>query len=154
VGDLLSYILGEGRTCRLYKTLVHEKKLASGVYASNLTTRISGIFNVDVIANAGFTNDQILPEVQAILDDVRKNGVTEAELERAKRKVVAGRLREVERIGGFGGKADMLNTYEMYAGDPGFLTKDLARYRAVTAQQVKDFANKYLPDDHRLILFV
>jgi zinc protease len=42
----------------------------------------------------------------------------------------------------------------MYSGDPGFLPKDLARYRAVTTQQVKDFANKYLPDDHRLILMV
>jgi len=153
-GDLLSSILGDGRTSRLYKTLVHEKKLASAINASSLTTRIAGIFSVDVIANAGFTNDQLLPEVQAIIDEVKKNGVTEAELERAKRKLVAGRLREVERIGGFGGKADLLNLYEMYAGDPGYLTKDLARYRAVTPQQVKDFANKYLPDDHRLILFI
>ena len=153
-GDMLASILGDGRTCRLYKRLVLEKKLASGVDAANTTTRIAGIFNVDVVANAGFTNEQLLPEVQAILDDVKKNGVTEAELERAKRKVTAARLREVERIGGFGGKADLLNAYEMYAGDPGFLPKDLARYRAVTAQQVKDFANAYLPDDHRLIQFV
>jgi len=153
-GDLLSAILGDGKTSRLYRSLVLEKKLASAVNASSLTTRIAGIFNVDVIANAGFTNEQLLPEVQAVLDDVKKNGVTEAELERAKRKLVAARLREVERIGGFGGKADLLNAYEMYAGDPGFLPRDLARYRAVTAQQVKDFANTYLPDDHRLILFI
>src|SRR6185295_2472077 len=153
-GEMLASILGDGRTCRLYKRLVLEKKLAAGVDAANTTTRIAGIFNVDVVANAGFTNEQLLPEVQAILDDVKKNGVTEAELERAKRKVTAARLREVERIGGFGGKADLLNAYEMNAGDPGFLPKDLARYRAVTAQQVKDFANAYLPDDHRLIQFV
>jgi zinc protease len=153
-GDLLGFILGDGKTCRLYRSLVLDKKIASAVNAGNLATRIAGIFNVDVIANAGHTNDEMLPAVQAVLDDVKKNGVTEAELERAKRKVLAGRLREVERIGGFGGKADLLNSYELYAGDPGFLAKDLARYRAVTAQQVKDFANKYLPDDHRLILSV
>jgi len=154
IADLLSLVLGDGKTCRLYRSLVLDKKLASGVNASNYTTRIAGYFSVDVVANAGHTNEELLPAVQAILDEVKKNGVTEAELERAKRKVMAGRLREVERIGGFGGKADLLNSYEMYTGDPGFLPKDLARYRAVTAQQVKDFANTYLPDDHRLIQFV
>jgi zinc protease len=153
-GDLLAFVLGDGRTSRLYRTLVMEKKIASGIDAGNLTTRIAGVFNVDAVANAGHTNEELLPAVQAILDDVKKNGVTEAELERAKRKMVASRLRMVERIGGFGGKADLLNAYQMYAGDPGYLSKDLDRYRAVTTQQVKDFANKYLPDDHRLILFI
>ncbi|HEY8209437.1 MAG TPA: insulinase family protein, partial [Myxococcaceae bacterium] len=153
-GEMLASILGDGRTCRLYKSLVLEKKLASGVNAANFPTRIAGIFLVDAVANAGHTNEELLPAVQAVLDDIKKNGVTEAELERAKRRMVAGRLREVERIGGINGKADLLNAYEMFAGDPGFLPKDLARYRAVTTQQVKDFANKYLPDDHRLILSI
>ncbi|HZN93320.1 MAG TPA: pitrilysin family protein [Myxococcales bacterium] len=153
-GDILQLILGEGRTSRLYRSLVFEKKIASGAYAVNYTTRIAGWFQLDAIANSGHTNEELLPAVQAILDDVKKNGVTEVELERAKRKMVASRLRMVERIGGFGGKADLLNAYQMYAGDPGFLPKDLARYRAVTTEDVKAFANKYLPDDHRLILNV
>jgi zinc protease len=60
----------------------------------------------------------------------------------------------VERIGGFGGKADLLNMYETYLGDPGYLPRDLARYRAVTPEAVKAFANKYLLDDKRIELDV
>ena len=153
-GDMLMSVLGEGRTSRLYRSLVFEKKIASQVNTGSIVTRIAGILIVDAVASSGHTADELLPAVQAILDDVKKNGVTEAELERAKRKLLAGKLREVERIGGFGGKADLLNAYQMYAGDPGFLPKDLARYRAVTTEDVKAFANKYLPDDHRLILNV
>ena len=74
------------------------------------------------------------------------------EVERAQRNIIAGQLRGLERIGGFGGKADLLNAYQTYTGDPGFLTKDLARYRAVTPEAVKAFANKFLADDHRLVL--
>ncbi len=78
--------------------------------------------------------------------------MTDDEVERAKRVILAGKLRGIERIGGFGGKADLLNRYEMYEGDPGYLGKDLARYRAVTADAVKAFANKYLLNDKRVIL--
>ncbi|HVE86785.1 MAG TPA: pitrilysin family protein [Myxococcales bacterium] len=153
-GDMLSLILGDGRTSRLYRSLVFDKKIASQVGAVNLGTRIAGYFTVDAVASSGHAADEMLPPVQAILDDIRRNGVTAAELERAKRKYLASRLREVERMGGFGGKADLLNAYETYTGDPGFLPRDLERYRAVTPEAVKAFAQKYLPDDHRLILTI
>jgi zinc protease len=78
--------------------------------------------------------------------------VTADEVERARRVILAGKLRGLERIGGFGGKADLLNRYEMFEGDPGYLGKDLARYRAVTPDAVKAFANKYLLTDKRVIL--
>jgi len=153
-GDMLSFILADGKTSRLYRSLVFEKKLASEVDAVSVGTRIAGYFSVDAVATSGHTAEELLPAVQAVLDDVRRNGVTEAELDRVKRKVTAAKLRAVERIGGFGGKADMLNAYEMYTGDPGYLPKDLQRYRAVTREQVKEFANRYLLDDRRLILQV
>jgi len=153
-GDLLSFILGEGKTSRLYRSLVYEKKLASQVSALNVGTRIAGYFTVDVVASSGHTAEELLPAVQAILDDVRRNGITAAELGRAQRKLMAAKLRDVERIGGFGGKADLLNAYQLYAGNPGYLPEDLQRYRAVTREQVKEFANRYLPDGQRLILQV
>ena len=64
--------------------------------------------------------------------------------------VLAQFVRGVERIGGFGGKADQLNAYETYLGNPGFLARDIARYRAVTPEAVKAFANKYLIADKRI----
>ena len=65
-------------------------------------------------------------------------------MERAKRNIIASRLRTVERIGGFGGKADLLNNYQVFLGDPGYLPRDIARYRAVTPASVQAFANKIL----------
>jgi zinc protease len=153
-GDVLRYILSDGRTARLYRSLVFDKKIASEVSAWNLTTRIGGYVSVDVVAAAGHTAEELEPATQAILDEIKRNGVTSAEVERAKRKIIAARLRQVERLGGFGGKADLLNEYEMFLHDPGYLPKDLANYRAVTPQAVQAFANKYLRDNQRVVLHV
>jgi zinc protease len=152
-GDVLSFILGAGKSSRLYKALVFDKQVASSVSAANVTLRLGGWFSIDATARSGHTVQEILPLLQAIVADV-KRGVTPAEVERAKRKILAHRLRDLERIGGFGGKADQLNEYEQHTGDPGYLPRDLARYRAVTPEAVQAFANKYLPDDRRLILEV
>jgi len=143
-GDVLGDVLGTGRTSRLYKALVFERQLASSVSASNVTLGLAGWFQITVTAARGHTLDEIRPVVDQILVDVQQHGVTPAEAERAKRNIIAGRLRTVERIGGFGGKADLLNNYQVFVGDPGFLPRDLARYRAVTPQAVRDFAGKYL----------
>jgi zinc protease len=153
-GDVLSYILADGRTSRLYRSLVFDKKIASQVNMGNVCTRIAGYVQVDAVAAHGHGPDELQQAVQAALDEVKKNGVTDAEVERAKRKIIAGKLRQVERIGGFGGKADLLNEYQMFTGDPGYLGKDIARYRGVTREAVQAFARKYLPDDRRLVLHV
>src|SRR5262249_23109335 len=89
-----------------------------------------------------------------ILLDVQQKGVTAREVERAKRNIIANRLRTVERIGGFGGKADLLNNYQVFVGDPGYLPRDIARYRAVTPQSVHAFAVKFLGAGERIELDV
>ena len=69
-------------------------------------------------SSRGTPPQELAPIVEQLLDDVRKNGVTADEVERAKRVILADKLRGLERIGGFGGKADLLNRYEMFAGRP------------------------------------
>lgn len=153
-GDVLSYVLGGSKTSRLYKNLVMGKQVATDVNAFNLTLGLGGYFQVDVTAKQGHTLKEIQPLTQKLIDEVKAKGITQTELDRAKRNIVADFLRGVERIGGFGGKADLLNRYEMWLGDPGYLPKDIARYQAVTLEQVQAFAQKYLPDDKRLVLDV
>ena len=153
-GDVLGDVLGTGKTSRLYKALVFERQLASGVSASDATLGLGGWFQITVTAARGHTLEEIRPVVEQILSDVRQNGVTKEEVERATRNIIANRLRTVERIGGFGGKADLLNNYQVFLGDPGYLPRDIARYRAVTPQSVQDFARKYLVPDRRIELDV
>jgi predicted Zn-dependent peptidase len=153
-GDILGDVLATGKTSRFYKALVFDRQLASGVSASDVALGLGGWFQVTVTASQGHQ----LPELQAVVEqtlaEVKKNGVTAEEVERAKRNIIANRLRTVERVGGFGGKADLLNDYQTFLGDPGFLPRDLARYRAVTPQAVQEFARKYLTDEKRIELEV
>jgi len=153
-GDVLSDVLGTGRTSRLYKRLVFEKHLASGVSASNATVGLAGWFQITVTASRGHTLDEIRPVVEEILVGIQQQGATAQEVERAKRNIIANRLRTVERIGGFGGKADLLNNYQVFLGDPGYLPRDIARYRAVTPQSVQAFATKFLVPNERIELDV
>jgi predicted Zn-dependent peptidase len=149
-GDVLGDVLGTGKTSRLYKALVFERQLASGVNASNVTLGLAGWFQITVTAARGHGLDEIRPVVRQILADVEEKGVSKPEVERATRNIIANRLRTVERIGGFGGKADLLNNYQVFLGDPGYLPRDIARYRAVTPEAVQAFARKYLTSDQRI----
>jgi zinc protease len=151
-GDVLAFILADGKASRLYQELVQKRQIATDVDGDDETEAQGGIFGLQITVKQGHTTQEIGPVVDQILDDVRKNGVTADEVDRAKRMILAGKLRGLERIGGFGGKADLLNRYQTFLGDPGYLSKDLARYRAVTPDAVKAFANKYLSTDHRAIL--
>src|SRR6266481_8478298 len=153
-GDVLADVLGSGKTSRLYKALVFEKQLASGVSASNVTQGLGGWFQITITAARGHTLDEIRPVVSDILTQMQLQGPTAQEVERAKRNIIAGRLRTVERIGGFGGKADLLNNYEIFLGDPGYLPKDIARYRAVTPRSVQSFAKQFLVPLERIELDV
>jgi predicted Zn-dependent peptidase len=148
-GHVLATILGGGRTSRLYKALVFDKQAASETAANLTATSLGGWFSVDAQVKAGHPVAELLPLLQAELDAIKKDGPTAAEVERAQRRFVAGRVRAVERLGT---RADLLNSYETYLGDPGFLPRDLARYRAVTPEAVRAFAVKYLTDDKRLEL--
>jgi zinc protease len=145
--DVLADILGGDRTSRLYRSLVLDKQVASSVDASDLTERLGGWIQISATARPGHTTDELKTLIQAAIDDVKKNGVTKEEVDRATTKFVAGKVRSLERGSAV---ANLLNEYEMYLGDPGFLPRDLARYRAVTPQAVQEVARRLLPDDKRI----
>ena len=150
-GDILGVVLGGAKTSRLYRRLVEEKQIASGVFAANNSLGLGGYFQIVATARGGHTVAELRKEVEAVLDELRKTGPTAAEVERAKRLVVGGMVRSVERAAG---KADQLNAYTFWTGDPGFLPKDVARYRAVTVDQVHDSARTLLPPDRLLVMDV
>ena len=76
------------------------------------------------------------------------------ELERAVNQIESAFYNGLERIGGFGGVADQLNAYELYAGRPDYFAEDLARYTSLDPRDVQATANRYLRDDARLVLSV
>ena len=95
---------------------------------------------VQATANPDHSLDELESELLSQLDDIRSGNVSERELERAKNRVQASHVFQLERSGGFGGRADQLNYYNTYTGDPAFINKDLDRYMAVTAEDVRQAA--------------
>ena len=135
--DLLAAILGDGRSSRLYRSLVYERRSARDVRVYHHAQEIAGEFMVQATANPSHTlaelEDEILRQIAAISD----GDVHERELERAKNRVQASHVFQLERFGGFGGRADQLNYYNTMAGDPGEINRDLDKYMAVTTSDVR-----------------
>jgi zinc protease len=75
-------------------------------------------------------------------------------MERARAQTEAHFIYRIQTVGGFGGKSDQLNAYNVFRGDPGFFSTDLARYREATAVGVRDAARAYLRFDQRVMLSV
>src|SRR6058998_161462 len=152
--DVLANVLAGGRSSRLYRRLVYELQIATDVVAFQDGSRIDGKFELYATARPGHD----LGELQRVIDEeVRKladQGPTPREVERAQNTVEAQFLSRMERVGGFGGKADQLNFYNYFVGTPDYFQKDLDRYRKVTAADVQQAARHYLVDAHRVVLSV
>lgn len=152
--DLLAGILASGKSSRLYKSLVYDKQIAQSVSAYQSSREIGSTFHITVTAKEGHTLEEIENEVNRIVDDLLTNGFTEEELTRAKTGWEAGFVRQLQNVGGFGGRADLLNSYNTYLGDPGMLRWDKNRYTDATAEDIMSYARKYLKKDARFVAYV
>jgi len=144
--DLLQYILGSGRSSRLYKKLVYEKQIAQSVSANQQNLLLGSVFQIEATAKPNVKLEDLQAAVEAELAEIQKNGVTQAELDRARNTIITQRVGSLQRLGGFGGVADQLNFYNHYTGDPGFLSKDIARYQNATPASVKKYAEMLTPN--------
>ena len=135
-------LLGEGRSSRLFKALVYDQQIAQSVAVKQTSLILGSIFSIEVVARPGKTPEQIEAGINAELDKFRTAGPDEKEVVRAQNGIETVIVNGLQRLGGFGGVADRLNMYEHYLGDPDYLSKDLARYRATTPVTVKAFASR------------
>jgi zinc protease len=150
--DLASLILTDGLSARLNKNLVYDKQLASNVSSFNNGMEISGFFVVFATARPGASLADIEKTVTEEITRLAKNGPTAEEVDRAKTKWEYNFVTGLERIGGFGGKADLLGQYNTFLGDPAKFDEDVQRYRGATAASIKDAVSKYLDTKNRLLV--
>ena len=150
--DLASLILTDGLSSRLNKNLVYDKQLASNVSSFNNGMEISGFFTVIATARPGASLADIEKAVTEEIARLAKNGPSAEEVERAKTKWEYNFVTGLERIGGFGGKADLLGQYNTFLGDPSKFDEDVQRYRSATAASIKDAVSKYLDTRDRLLV--
>ncbi|NUR56661.1 MAG: insulinase family protein [Acidobacteria bacterium] len=152
--DLLADLLASGKTSRLYRALVYEQRIATEVAASQNSRELGSFFQVVATAAPGRT----LAEVdRAILREIAAfsaKGPTESELERVLAQAEAHFIFRLQTVGGFGGKSDQLNAYNTFLDDPGFFDRDLARYRRVSLEALRQHAADGLAPDRRIVLSV
>jgi zinc protease len=144
--DILSDVLSNGKNSRLYKSLVYEKQIAQSIGASQNGNELSGFFGIIATAKPGHSLSELRKEIFAEIDKILAEGVTERELQRSKNGRRSGFIYQLQNVGGFGGKTDLLNAYNTFLGEPDMFNYDLGRYEKVTADAVKRVCNTYLKD--------
>ena len=152
--DLAQEILAGGKTSRLYQSLWFGHQVAQDVDMATDKTTFGSVSEIHVTLKPGHLPAEAEALLDAELDRLAQSPPTEAEMRRAKRNIEARLYRALERLNGNGGRADLLNTFQMWRGDPGFVNQVVGRYRAVTAAQVQEAAGKTLARNARVVLIV
>jgi zinc protease len=148
--DLFSVILAGGKSSRLYKTLVYDKEIAQDVSASVEDARLGSIFELEVTAKPGVKPEDLEKAIDEEMDKIRKDGPTQAEVDRARNVTETGLIRGLQRTNGV---ANRLNFYNQYAGTPDYFSKDVARYDAVTPADVKNVIGKYFAKNESAVVY-
>ena len=152
--DLLADLIATGKTSRLYRTLVFERRVALDVSAFQSSRELGGFMLLAATAAPGRTLTELAALVDAELLRVAQDGPTSVEMERAAAQAEAAFLYRLQTVGGFGGKSDQLNAYNVLCGNPAFFGADLGRYRSATPDSLRDAARQHLPLDRRVQLSV
>jgi zinc protease len=142
-------VLGGGRSSRLYKKLVYDTQIAQNVVAQQYSLMLGSMFQIEATARPGHTAEELEKAIDEELAAFRANPPSAAELERARNTIETNIIGGLERLGGFGGIADRLNSYNHYLREPGYLADDIRRYRAVTPASVLAFAKANLAPNAR-----
>jgi len=142
--DLFAQVLGGAADSRLDRRLVHQDKLADSVSTYNSSSQLSSSFVVSAMVKQGVDPAKVEAIVDEELQRLLKDGPTADELAQAKTVARARFIRGIERIGGFGGKADILASCEIYEHNPGCFRDSWQTISAATPAQVRAEAQKWL----------
>ncbi|OFW40836.1 MAG: hypothetical protein A3F70_16940 [Acidobacteria bacterium RIFCSPLOWO2_12_FULL_67_14] len=152
--DAASSILAGGKNSRLYNRLVYETQIAQDVTAYQQGAALGGSFLIVATARPGHTAAELQQAIDEELDRLRREPPTPRELQRVLNQIEASFYRSLERVGGFGGKANQMNAYYFAGAAPDFFAEDLARYMALTPSDVQAAVRRWLPPDRRVELIV
>ncbi|MBN8801351.1 MAG: peptidase M16 [Lysobacteraceae bacterium SCN 69-123] len=151
--QLFAQVLGGAKSSRLDQRLLHQDKLVDNIGTMVGPSQLGSNFIIMATVKQGVDP----AKVEAVIDEELKRLVAEGpsaeELARAKTAFRAGFIRGIERIGGFGGKADALAECAVYEGDPGCFRTSLSTIRDASVADVKAVGAKWLGvGDHTLVV--
>jgi zinc protease len=149
--DMTSDALSNGRTSRLYKRLVYDDQIATDVAAYLNPREIGGQFFIQATARPGMDLARVEKAIDEELARFLAEGPTAQEVARVRTQYLANFTRGVDRIGGFGGKSDVLAMSQVFLGDPAGYKLKLARERQATPAQIQAAAKRWLSDGEYML---
>ncbi len=149
--DVLANVLGNGKASRLYKRLVYEMKIAQAVSAAQQSQLLASTFEITASPMPGHTLDEILAVIDEEVGKLQAAPPDAAELDRAKNQIESETVRSLESVLA---RAERLQSYNYLLGEPGYVTEDLRRYRAVDATAVQRYARDALDHNNRVVVTV
>jgi zinc protease len=152
--DVVADVLAGGKNSRLYKRLVYDMQIAQSVSAYQNSQALSSYFLVEATPRPGHSVDELEKVIDEEIAKLQREAPSDHEVQRALNQIEASFYNRMERVGGFGGKADQLNAYYTNTGDPDWFNEDLARYRALSASDIRAAADAFLPSGRRVELTV
>ncbi|PKB72414.1 MAG: hypothetical protein BZY87_00245 [SAR202 cluster bacterium Io17-Chloro-G6] len=142
--EIYQAIMSDGLTSRLHRSLVYEKQIAQSAVMRYHSSEISGQCLLQVTAAEGHELAKVEAAADAEMARLLKEPPTDEEITRVKNRIEASHFRQLARIGGFGGRADQLNHFSVFASNPELINTSLDRYLAVTREDVMRVAETVL----------
>jgi zinc protease len=152
--DMVADVLAGGKNSRLYKRLVYDMQIAQDVSAFQASAQLCSSFQIVATPRPGHTVAELQKVIDEEIQKLQREAPTPHELERSVNQIESSFYNRMERVGGFGGKADQLNAYYTYTGDPDWFNEDLGRYRSLSVTDLSAAAAQFLPLDKRVELTV
>ncbi len=145
-------ILGEGKSSRLYRKLVYEQQIAQSIDCSLESLKLASVAECDVTARPGVKLDALQAAIDREIDNLRASGPSQAEVDEARNGILTKKISGLQRLGGFGGIADMMDLYNQYLGDPGYLPEDIARYQRASTRSVQKIGQDSFSASQRAVV--
>ncbi len=142
--DVAADIIANGRTSRLYRTLIHDRRRAAELGAAQGSRELGSLFQVVATAAPDVPLDELRVAVMTEIARLATDGPTPEELERSRVQAESAFMSRLQTLGGFGGKADQLNAYNVYMGSPAYFRDDLERYLRLSPDDVRDAVARWL----------
>jgi zinc protease len=142
--DLAADQLGNGRTSRLYSRLIHDRRIAVELAAGQTSRELGGTFQVIASAAPGHSLDELELAIHEEIARFSDGGPSDDEVDRGRVQAESAFVFRVQSLGGFGGKADQLNAYNVYRRAPDSFAEDLARYLGATPASLRHAVGRTL----------
>ncbi len=142
--DLLSHVISGTKSARLDRKVSYDQQIAQSVTAHLEENASGSVFKIELVVAPGRTLEEAEAAILSVLEGLKTSPPTEAELQRAKNAQETRLVKNLEILGGFSGRAERLQTYQRYLGDPGKIAWDLQRFQKVSTSDLAKVAERYL----------